>query len=56
MKQLNHDEAMGKEVIQGTTLDIQKKQSSLEKMMRLWAEAKEKLTENESDQYLKRDE
>ena len=54
VKQLVHEEAMGKEVIQVTSSDIQQKQTTLEKMTKLWAGARERLRENKSDQELRK--
>ena len=54
VKELIHNETMGKELIHETNTDIQTNQTRLEKMMTLWTEAKEKLTENESNQHYKK--
>ena len=56
VKELIHNETMGKEVIQETNTDIQKNQTSLEKITTIWTEAKDRLTENERNQQCIKDE
>ena len=53
VKQLIHNEAMGKEVIERTASDIQKTKTGREVIFKLWSEAKERHTQNEDSQELK---
>ena len=56
LKQMIHNEAMGKEVIQETASDIQRTKTCLEDEMNRWAEAKERHMANEDDLDLRHDE
>ena len=53
LKQLVHNEAMGREVIEETASDIQKAKTSQEEIFKLWSEAKARHSENEDDQDLR---
>ena len=56
MKQLNHNEAMGREVLEETQREIQRGKARLEKLSNLWREAEARLTDNEDNQELRKEE
>ena len=56
LKQMIHNEAMGKEVIEETASDIQRTMTCLEGEMNRWAEAKERHMAKEDDLDLRHDE
>ena len=56
LKQVKHNESMGKEVIKETTVELKKNQANLEKQANLWEEAKNMLATDKDNEELRKDE